>query len=325
MLNKKTINNKDYIVYDNANFSIVIDDYCNAGCDFCVEDLRARKSKRKIENDLWLSEIDKVLKIMRNLNTSISITGGEPTIDPKLPILLDNIGKLDFRKKVITTNGSGLLLPGDDGELIIDKLIKNNFNHLNISRVDCDEMVNQKVMKFKSKDNITQNIDLKDIVSIANKGNLRVRMSCLVNGLAVKNLDDVIDYINFYKNIGVDNIVFRELMNYDFEKAESEGSVINRVKRNFYLNYFVNLDSIIRDINKNNDFKLINIVKGYYYNVWVYDYNGVICCFEKANLENMSNSDNEIWEFVFHPQGVLCGSWNDKEKIILDINKGDNI
>ena len=114
-------------------------------------------------------------------------------------------------------------------------------------------------------------------------------------------------------------------MNYDFEKAESEGSVINRVKRNFYLNYFVNLDSIIRDINKNNDFKLINIVKGYYYNVWVYDYNGVICCFEKANLENMSNSDNEIWEFVFHPQGVLCGSWNDKEKIILDINKGDNI
>ena len=156
---------------------------------------------------------------MRKIDTSISITGGEPTVDPKLPIILDKVGLLDFRKKVITTNGSGLLLPSTNNETILDKLVRNGFNHLNISKVSYDEEVNQKIMKFKRKSETTTNEMLEEIVAKAKLGGIRPRMSCLVNKEAVSNLANVISYIEFYKSIGVDNIVFRELMNYDFEKS----------------------------------------------------------------------------------------------------------
>ena len=242
---------------------------------------------------------------MRKIDTSISITGGEPTVDPKLPIILDKVG---------------LLLPSTNNETILDKLVRNGFNHLNISKVSYDEEVNQKIMKFKRKSETTTNEMLEEIVAKAKLGGIRPRMSCLVNKEAVSNLANVISYIEFYKSIGVDNIVFRELMNYDFEKAECNGSVINRVKRDFYKNNFIDLKYILSDINKDERFTLLNKVSGYYYDVWVFDYNGVSCCFEKANLENMSNKGNTIYEFVLHPNGRLCGSWNDKEDVIIDFN-----
>lgn len=46
--NKQTFNDKEYNVYDNANFSIIVDRYCNAACTFCVEDLRNQSKLKKI-------------------------------------------------------------------------------------------------------------------------------------------------------------------------------------------------------------------------------------------------------------------------------------
>ena len=46
--NKQTFNGKTYNVYDNANFSIIVDRYCNAACTFCVEDLRNQSKLKKV-------------------------------------------------------------------------------------------------------------------------------------------------------------------------------------------------------------------------------------------------------------------------------------
>ena len=82
ILNKK--------VYKNFNVSIFIDDICNADCKFCVAQLRyAHRSmlykKIHIRNKReYLRRLEEVLKIVRPLNPSVSITGGEPTISPIL-------------------------------------------------------------------------------------------------------------------------------------------------------------------------------------------------------------------------------------------------
>lgn len=47
IFNKQTFNGKTYNVYDNANFSIIVDRYCNAACTFCVEDLRNQSKLKK--------------------------------------------------------------------------------------------------------------------------------------------------------------------------------------------------------------------------------------------------------------------------------------
>lgn len=78
--NKQTFNSKEYDVYDNANFSIIVDRYCNAACTFCVEDLRNQsKLKKSLRYDQFIPNVGKALSKMRALNTSISLTGGEPT------------------------------------------------------------------------------------------------------------------------------------------------------------------------------------------------------------------------------------------------------
>ena len=80
-------------VYGNFNFSIFIDEFCNADCKFCVAQLRYENKKllyhkEHLPDDVWLRRCEEILKLIRPLNPSISITGGEPTISNKLvPVL----------------------------------------------------------------------------------------------------------------------------------------------------------------------------------------------------------------------------------------------
>lgn len=142
--NKQTFNNKEYNVYDNANFSIIVDRYCNATCTFCVEDLRNQsKLKKSLRYDQFIPNVEKALSKMRALNTSISLTGGEPTASAAFVDLVKLIDKYDFRKKVVTTNGS--YLTARDFR-ILDALIDANWDHLNISKTHYDESVNNKLM-----------------------------------------------------------------------------------------------------------------------------------------------------------------------------------
>lgn len=97
---KFNINNYEFIpfnfnsikkmVYKNFNLSIFLDDYCNADCKFCVAQLRYETKglmyqKEHIENDeTYLNRLEEVLKYIRPLNPSISITGGKPTMSSRL-------------------------------------------------------------------------------------------------------------------------------------------------------------------------------------------------------------------------------------------------
>lgn len=87
MFNELIFKNKKYKIYDNANFSIVVDRSCNADCKFCVEDLRNHSNEKRTCNyDIALSK-------MRELNTSISITGGEPTANSRFVELANLVDK----------------------------------------------------------------------------------------------------------------------------------------------------------------------------------------------------------------------------------------
>ena len=126
-------------VYSNVNLSIFLDDYCNADCQFCVAQLRFENKgmmykKEKISSDEeYFRRLDYVLNYLKPLNPSVSITGGEPSKSHRLPEVLRLINKYNYRKRTITTNGSGLL-DNMDGETVIQHIIDNKFSHLNISK-----------------------------------------------------------------------------------------------------------------------------------------------------------------------------------------------
>ena len=175
----------DKQVYKNFNFSIFVDDICNADCKFCVAQLRYAHrnllyNKIHIKNKReYLKRLEEVLKVVRPLNPSVSITGGEPTISPILTDVLKLVDKYGFRKRTITTNGSGLFNI-QDGDTILNNLIKYHWDHLNISRTSYDDNINRKIMRYEKDTEYSSMEDLKKILDIANKSPLKHRISCLL-------------------------------------------------------------------------------------------------------------------------------------------------
>ena len=179
-------------VYKNLNLSIFVDDECNADCRFCVAQLRYEHRKQLYrkehiaEDTQYLARLREVLEAVRPLNPSVSITGGEPTISPKLFPVICLVDELGFRKRTITTNGSGLLSIVE-GKTIAEHLMERKFDHLNISRACVDEEKNKKIMRYGAEKAYCSNEDIKRIAGILQTGNMRIRMSCILLQSAVKD------------------------------------------------------------------------------------------------------------------------------------------
>lgn len=306
-------------VYANCNLSIFVDDYCNADCKFCVAQLRYENrskiyQKAKIEDDEeYFRRLEEVLAIIAPLNVSVSLTGGEPTISPRIFRILELLDKYHIRKRTITTNGSALLREVK-GKKIIDYLIDAKLDHLNISKAHYDETINKSIMPYECGE-YCSNEDLSQIIPYALSHNLRPRLSCILLKEGIHDLPGMIKYIEFYKKLGIDNIIFRELMDYD------KKSMINQEKVEYCEKNKIRLNDVWQHVDKDSRFVPEKNILGYYYYVEIYNYKGIAVCSESADLrvqkaEKDSNTD-VVYEMVFHPNGNLNGSWVEDEDILL--------
>ena len=312
-------NDKKRKVYSNCNLSIFVDDYCNADCKFCVAQLRYENISRayekpKIESDEeYFKRLDEVLTYIEPLNVSVSITGGEPTLSSKFLKILELIDKHNMRKRTITTNGSALL-EVREGKTILDHLIDRKFDHLNISKTHYDENINKQIMRYKT--GYCSNEDLEKIIPYALSRGLRPRLSCLLLKDGIHDVDGMAKYIEFYEKCGIDNIIFRELMDYD------EKTMCNKEKMDYNVKNKVRLNDVWKQVDKDSRFVPYRNLLGYYYYVEMYYYNNVVVCSESADLKvqtkEKSNNEDIVYEMVFHPNGNLCGSWVDNEDILLE-------
>lgn len=310
-------------VYKNVNFSIFIDDYCNADCKFCVAQLRYQHKnelyqKEHIKDvDEYLSRLEEVLRIVRPLNPSISITGGEPTLSPILTDVLKMIYKFGFRKRTITTNGSGLLNI-QNNDTILNNLIKYNWNHLNISRASYNDKLNREIMRYNIEKEYCTMEMLKEILSVCNSSDLHHRISCLLLKESVNSVNEIKKFIDFYASLGANNFIFRELMDYD-------KTAINTEKMKYCDKNKIKLYDIWHQFKDYPEFIPYMNILGYYYYVEIYKYKEMTVASESAdlNIQNREKTKNPdiVYEMVFHNNGNLCGSWIDKEDILDAYNR----
>ena len=272
-----------YHVYKNFNFSIFVDDYCNADCKFCVAQLRyahknAMYNKPHIKDmDKYLYRLDDILRLIRPLNPSVSITGGEPTLSPILPNILKLVDKYGFRKRTITTNGSGLLKKVN-GDYVLNHLINNHWDHLNISRVSSNDIINKQIMRYTCEDSYCNMSMLKDILAVTNNSNLHHRISCLLLKECVCSVHKMKEYIDDCANIGANNFIFRELMDYNHTAINTEKMVycdVNKVKLYDIWDQFSKYPEFVPYLN----------LLGYYYYVEIYKYLDMTIASESADLK----------------------------------------
>ncbi|MGH9902271.1 MAG: radical SAM protein, partial [Pyrinomonadaceae bacterium] len=171
-------------VYANANLSVYSAQTCNARCAFCVEELRplsrgvelTRQKTIETDDERYFAALESVLAALRPLNPSVSVTGGEPSKDPRLPRILRTLGARGARKRTLTTNGSGLL-DEREGKLVIDWITGTGVRHLNISRAHPEHERNARLMRMS--DGLSPE-DLREAVRRARAGGTRVRLSCVL-------------------------------------------------------------------------------------------------------------------------------------------------
>jgi molybdenum cofactor biosynthesis enzyme MoaA len=305
-------------VYANANLSVYSAQRCNASCPFCVEELRpasrgvSLQNQKRIATDdeAYFSNLEQSLEAMLPLCPTVSITGGEPSKDPRLPRILECVAGYPSGRKTLTTNGSGLL-DSREGRRVIEHIADANLNHLNISIADPDQSTNASLMRLRSALSSEQ---LRTVVQVAQQSGARVRLSCVLLQDAVNSLERIISYLEFARNAGINNVIFRQLMKSD-PRHHAFNSVVSFCDRNRVL-----LEPILDQVSQRPEFEFVRQIIGYYYYVEVWRQGDVAVVFEEADLGHLEDikrrEPQTIHELVFHPNGILASTWQPWDGIL---------
>ena len=205
---------------------------------------------------------------------------------------------------------------------VLNTLEDTGFDHINISRTAIDDCKNNSIMRFPDdrENSYFSNRDLEFVMDKLKHDSKfkkvpHVRMSCLLLKEGVHTVDQIKDYVNFYKeSYGVDNFIFRQLMDYDHK-------AINPKIMEYYETNKIELDKIWKDIENYKEIVPYLNILGYYYYVEIYKYNGCTIASEAANLERQykekANHQDTVYEMVINTDGKLCGCWINNEERIM--------
>ncbi|MBX2798022.1 MAG: radical SAM protein [Myxococcales bacterium] len=302
-------------VYANANLSIYSAQRCNARCAFCVEELRPASRGQDLRHtratdvpdDTYFAALHATLVATAVLRPSVSITGGEPSLDPRLPEILRRTA--GARKHTLTTNASGLL-QHREGRTVLDHVLDAGVHHLNISRAHPDHDRNHRLMGYR--EGLTDD-ELMQVVRRCAAAGTRVRLSCVLLRSAIHDLQGVRSYLRFAQSVGVDAVIFRRLMGTD-PTTHARNHVVRYCDRQR-----TELTPLLEGLSHAPDFHLQRQVVGYYYYVEVWRWQGVDVCFEEADLaqlERTKSRDDVVHELVFHPSGTLASTWQPYDGVL---------
>jgi len=306
------------LVYNNANLSIYSGQACNARCPFCVEELRpasrgtllAVQKAVELNSERYFGSLERVLESLKPLNPSVSVTGGEPSKDPRLPQILRQLSKFGSRKRTVTSNGSGLLDVHENRQ-IVDWIVDTGVKHLNISIAHPDPGRNARLMGFR--EGLTA-AELACVIQKVKEGGARVRLSCVLLRDGVDSKEKILEYLQFAHSMEVDNVIFRQLMKAD-SSAYTENYVVKYSER-----ARVYLEPLLDRISEDPAFIFQRQVVGYYYYVEVWKYQDIDVVFEEADLEQLERTKNGskvVHELVFHPDGSLASTWQPWDGVLI--------
>lgn len=200
----KFINNeKEYLINQEPYLDIVLTDFCNANCGFCIADLIHTKLKLDFE-----VMKEKVLFALDNMNVKeVLLLGGEPTISKNLIPTIEWLKSLNRLNKIcMTTNG--ILLSKNYG--FLDDVFSSGLTNCNISFMNYKE---DKQKEITNKCSIGLE-GLNKIKYVADKYDVKIR----INNNIFKNnndtLDKVIDFFRIVRNF-CNSVKFSPLLKVD--------------------------------------------------------------------------------------------------------------
>ena len=167
---------------------------CNAKCEWCFD----KNSYHPLDKCDYKQMAEKIITFQQ---PNIILTGGEPTLYKDLDKLID-ILNTNNKNVYITTNGSKL------NENFVDKLM--NIKGITISIHHFDLNRNYELTGIKLDENVLT-LCIQKLKAL----NIDVRINCTVTKGYIQTLDDIYDFIEFGKKMGVNAMRFAEISYYD--------------------------------------------------------------------------------------------------------------
>ena len=180
-------NGKTYLLNKEPYLDIVLTDYCNANCQFCIADL----IHNKLNGNFEIFK-QKILYAVNNMNVKeVLLLGGEPTMSKILPEIIEWLNTLNLDKIVMTTNGIRLA----QDSAYRNYIFSLGLTHVNISfmNVDIDKQKYATNAKY-----ILTIPDLEEIFKSATVYKINLRIN---NNIFLGNNDSLEDIINFYNRV----------------------------------------------------------------------------------------------------------------------------
>lgn len=199
---------------------------CNFKCSYCY----ARKSEQwnRILND---KQIDHIINVIKNSkhNFQISLMGGEPSLFPKLNILLEKLNLLNVKRVVIYTNGIKALN------------VKNTNIYISYHPKEAiDEIIITNIKTYLNNDNAI-------IINVLCLDKYKIKINSFIN--KIKNLDVKIAYIHICLNGKTFLTEIDKQLRYNFNNELYTSSDIIKNNLNKFKGYKCNINLYCLHIN----------------------------------------------------------------------------
>ena len=210
---------------------ISVTDRCNFRCVYCMPEEGMDWTPR--DELLTFEEIERIARVLvdRFSFDSIRLTGGEPTVRARLPVLVQKLSALGV-DLAMTTNGATLGLLADD-------LVAAGLNRINIS---LDSLRADRFLQLTRRDALDQVLDGIDAAVAAGFTPVKVNV-VLMRGI---NDDEIVDFATFGRERGV-QVRFIEFMPLDADGAWRAEQVVSRDEIVAAIGAVYPLEAITRD------------------------------------------------------------------------------
>lgn len=297
-ISKEIIFDKEISIYHPCNLNIFVTEACHSNCFYCINNKTNKQihiKNKLLSTEEYLKSLEKLLKELSGKGFEATITGGEPTLDYERFIkTMELCKKYRIHCRTVSTTGLNLMKTYKEKPLC-DYMIENGFTHnINISRMHYDESKNSEI--FGTSKNIL-NKDIEKLATFFKLNNAEMRISCNIIKNYIDNLDKMLEFVEFYMNLNVDTVMFRELIHPESIKMQD----------------ILNTKAL-----ENKGFNYLETLHGAVYDVDVYrkeTINGGIIAKHYRTLENIDK--NVIYSFSFKDGKLMNGFSGNKISIDL--------
>lgn len=293
----------------NVTFLVIILNHeCNANCRICIAKHKFKSPLCKeicegyttkcikccdhmAEDEKFYKCVDEILSIIDSPFVNIIISGGEPTLSNRLIPTLKIIDKYDYFSKTIgmETNGARLA-----DEKIAKELLKRKVK-IHLSRYS--KVENENSAEFNFSNNTVSNADIRKLAEIYKD---QLSVSSVMLKKYIHEAKDVLEFINYYKSLGISNFEFVEVM------ADESLRNSNKELLKYYDEQLVKVEEISKELVELG-YLLVATYGDEAYRMYEHEYNGTEISLSASDLskQHLLETNNAFSRFLIMPSGEI--------------------